>query len=73
MIYALKDINPDYALKGIKSPDALRRAADTVEACAISDDTDALLVLWARAGERLVMGTLQADEVEVLIRLLSGR
>lgn len=55
----------------MKSPAALRRAADTVEACAISDHTDALLVLWARAGERLAMGTLQVDECEALVRLLS--
>jgi hypothetical protein len=70
--YALKDINPDYALKGINAAEALRRAADTVETCAISDHTDALLVLWARAGERLAMGTLQADEVDALVRLMRG-
>jgi len=56
----------------MNAPTALRRAADTVEACAISDDTDALLVLWARAGERLAMGTLQVDECEALVRLMRG-
>lgn len=72
MTYSLKDINGDYALNGIKSHEALRRAAGTVEACAISDDTDALLVLWARAGERLAMGTLQVDEYEALVKLMQG-
>lgn len=56
----------------MKSPAALRRCADTVETVAISDHTDALLVLWARAGERLAMGTLQADECEALLRLMRG-
>lgn len=72
MTYALKGINGDYALNGIKSPDALRRAADTVEACAIRPETDALLVLWARLAERRAMGTCQADEVAALIRLMRG-
>lgn len=51
---------------------ALRAAADTVEAIAIGCQTDALLVLWARAGERLAMGTLQADEAEALLRAMRG-
>lgn len=72
MTYALKDINLDYALNGIKSPDALRRAADVVEACAIGDKTDALLMLWARMIERRAMGTLCSDEVAALVRLTVG-
>jgi len=56
----------------MNAPTAFRRAADTVEACAISDDTDALLVLWARAEERLAMGTLQVDECEAVVRLRRG-
>lgn len=51
---------------------ALRAAADTVEACAISEETDALLVLWARLVERKALGTLQADECEALLRLMRG-
>ena len=54
------------------APEAFRAAADTIEACAISDETDALLVLWARAGERLALGTLQAAEVGALVRLMGG-
>lgn len=54
----------------MNSPTAFRAAADTVEACAIGDDKDAILVLWARAGERLALGTLQADECEALLRLI---
>jgi hypothetical protein len=56
----------------MKSPDALRRAADVVEACAIGDDTDALLVLWARIIERKAMGTCHADEVAALVMLTLG-
>lgn len=52
-------------------PAALRRAADTVEACAIGPETDALLVLWARLVERKALGTCQDDEVGALIRLVS--
>ena len=55
----------------MNAPDALRRAADVVEACAIGDDLDALLVLWARMIERKAMGTCQADEVIALTNLLS--
>lgn len=61
------------ASRRMTAPAALRAAADTVEACAISDRTDALLVLWARAGERLALGTLQADEAEALIKLTINR
>lgn len=68
--YVLKDINPDYALNGIKSPDALRAAADTVEACAIGDVTDALLVLFARMVERKALGLAMDDEVRALVRLM---
>ena len=56
----------------MKSPAAMRAAADTVEACAIGPDTDALIVLLARMAERKAMGTLQADELGAFIRLLSG-
>lgn len=54
------------------APDALRRAADVVEACAIGDDLDALLVLWARMIERKAMGTLCSDEVAALVKLTVG-
>lgn len=54
------------------APAAFRRAADTIEACAIGDDKDALLVLWARAAERLALGTLCEDEVGALAHLLGG-
>lgn len=54
------------------APEALRRAADTVEACAIGPDTDALIVLLARMAERKAMGTLQADELGALVRLLTN-
>jgi len=54
------------------APDALRRAADVVEACAVSDETDALLVLWARMIERKAMGTCCSDEVAALVRLTLG-
>lgn len=57
----------------MNAPTALRRAADTVEACAIGDDKDALLILWARAAERLAMGTLHTDEVAALIQLAINR
>ena len=56
----------------MKSPAALRRTADVVEACAIGDDTDALLVLWARMIERKAMGTCCSDEVAALVRLTLG-
>ena len=52
------------------APDALRRAANTVEACAISDATDALIVLLARAVERKALGTCQDDELDALLRLM---
>ena len=52
------------------APNALRRAANTVEACAISDATDALIVLLARAVERKALGTLQEDEVRALLLLM---
>ncbi len=52
--------------------EALRRAADVVDACAVSDETDALLVLWARLAERKAMGTVQEDEVGALVRLMVG-
>lgn len=54
----------------MKSPAAIRRAADTIESLAISDDTDALLTLWARFIERKAMGTACDDEAEALLRLL---
>ena len=56
----------------MNAPLALRRAADTVEACAIGDDTDAILVLFARMVERKALGALQADECEALLRLMRG-
>lgn len=56
----------------MNAPLALRRAADTVEACAISDTTDALIVLLARAVERKALGTLCEDEAGALVRLLAG-
>ena len=52
------------------APEALRRAADTVEACAIGDETDALIVLLARMAERKAMGTLQADEIAALLAIM---
>lgn len=52
------------------APEALRRAADTVEACAIGPDTDALIVLLARMVERKAMGTCQDDEVTAITNLL---
>ena len=51
---------------------ALRRAADTVEACAIGDDLDALLVLFARMVERKALGLAMDDECEALVRLMGG-
>ena len=54
------------------APDALRRAADVVEACAIGPETDALLVLWARMIERRAMGTMCGDEVAALVKLTVG-
>ena len=54
----------------MNAPYSLRRAADTVEACAISDQTDALLVLLARAVERKALGTCQDDEIAALLLLL---
>ena len=56
----------------MNAPTALRRAADTVEACAIGDDTDALLVVFARMVERKALGALQADECEALLRVMRG-
>ena len=58
--------------QGIKSPAALIRAAHVVEACAIGDDTDAILVLWARMIERRAMGTCCSDEVAALVKLTVG-
>lgn len=52
-----------------RGPNALRRAADVWEACAVGDDTDAWLVLVARALERKALGTLQGDEWGALVRL----
>jgi hypothetical protein len=52
--------------------EALRRAADTVEASAIGPETDAILTLWARLAERKAMGTVQTDEVAALVRLMAG-
>ena len=49
---------------------ALRRAADTVEACAIGDKTDAILVLFARMVERKALGLAMDDECEALLRLM---
>ena len=54
----------------MNAPLALRRAADTVEACAIGDDTDAILVLFARMVERKALGLAMDDEVEALLRLM---
>lgn len=51
---------------------ALRRAADAVEACAIGDRTDAIITLLARLSERAAMGTVQDDEVEALVALVRG-
>ena len=42
------------------------------EACAIGDDTDAILVLFARMVERKALGTLQPDELGALVRLLTS-
>lgn len=56
----------------MNAPQALRSAADTVEACAISDKTDALIVLLARAVERKALGTCQDDELDALKVLLNG-
>ena len=70
MTYALKDINPVYALNGISAGDAFRRAGDAIDGVAIGDDKAALLVLWARAGERLALGTLCEDEARALIALM---
>lgn len=55
----------------MNSPAALRRAADTVEACATSDATDALIVLLARMAERKALGTCQDDELAALLRLMA--
>lgn len=57
----------------MKSPAALRRTADVVEACAIGDDLDALLVLWARMIERRCMGLAFEDEFLALVRLSGQR
>lgn len=56
----------------MNAPTAFRSTADTLEAIAISDRTDALLVLWARAGERLALGTLVEDDVEAIMVLVRG-
>ena len=56
----------------MNAPTALRRAADTVEACAIGDDTDALLVVFARMVERKALGLAMDDECEALLRLMRG-
>ena len=56
----------------MNAPDCLRRAADTVEACAIGDDTDALLVVFARMVERKALGLAMDDECEALLRLMGA-
>jgi hypothetical protein len=66
MTYALKDINPVYALNGIE---AMRRAADVIEAVAIGDEKHAGLVLIARFAERYALGTACEDEAAALARL----
>ncbi len=53
------------------APDALRRAADVVEACAIGDRVDAIITLLASAAERAALGTFRKDEAEAIIALLS--
>lgn len=53
--------------------DPLRRAADTVDAVAIGEDKAALIVLWARAAERMCLGTLTDDDVNSLLSLMRGR
>lgn len=52
------------------APDALRRAADTVEACAYGERSDAIITLLARLCERVAMGTWCEDECEALVRLV---
>lgn len=54
------------------APEALRRAADVVDACAIGPETEALLVLWARLIERRAMGTAHTDEIAALVKLTVG-
>lgn len=54
------------------APAALRRAADTVEACAIGERADAIITLLARLSERVAMGTVQPDECEALMVLVRG-
>lgn len=54
------------------APEALRRAADTVEACAYGERSDAIITLLARLCERVAMGTACQDEVEALVRLVRG-
>lgn len=56
----------------MNAPAALRRAADTVEACAIGERTDAIITLLARLSERVAMGTWCEDEVDKLIELARG-
>lgn len=52
------------------APDALRSAADTVEACAIGERADAIITLLARLSERVAMGTWCEDEVDKLVVLI---
>ena len=54
------------------TPDRIRHVADVVEASAIGDRLDALLVLWAGVAESAVAGTLREHEAEALLRLMRG-
>ena len=53
-------------------PQALRNAADTVEAIARGERVDAGLVLIARLAERFAMGQAFEDEVVALGAVLRG-
>ena len=50
----------------------IRHVADVVEASAIGDNLDALLILWAGVALDAVAGTLRHDEAEALLRVMRG-
>lgn len=54
------------------APQALRSAADTVEACAYGERVDAIITLLARLSERVALGQACEDECEALMVLVRG-
>lgn len=54
----------------MNAPQALRAAADTVEACAYGERVDAGLVLIARFAERYAQGLAFEDEAVALATIL---